>query len=277
MTVQATIERETRGRAAGLTFVRRPAPSASCPLVLLHGIGSNAASFGPLMAALPMSFDVVAWNAPGYETSQPLSQVSPSPRDYAAALAHFLDALGLTRVVLCGHSLGALFAASFTAFYPGRVAALALFSPALGYRVAPGAALPPAVQARIEEVQSGDLDGFAAKRAVRLVHAPERKTDVVAAVEKAMRAVNPGGYIQAVRALGAGDLLADAKGITVPALVAVGAQDLVTPPANARAVYQALARGTRFHEVADCGHALPQENPAAAAALLSEVMEHADG
>jgi len=277
MTMQAKIENETRGRAAGLTFVRRPAPGGSCPLVLLHGIGSNAASFAPLMAALPRPLDVVAWNAPGYQTSQPLSQVSPSPRDYAAALANFLDALGLPRVVLCGHSLGALFAASFAAHYPQRVAALALLSPALGYRVAPGAALPPAVQARIDEIESGDLGSFSAKRAVRLVHAPDRKGDVVAAVEKAMRAVNPSGYIQAVRALGAGDLLADAKAIIAPGWVAVGAQDVVTPPANARAAYDALARGIRFDEVADCGHALPQENPAAAAALLTEVMEHADG
>ena len=32
---------------------------------------------------------------------------APAPRDYAVALKQFLDALGLTQVVLAGHSLGA--------------------------------------------------------------------------------------------------------------------------------------------------------------------------
>jgi pimeloyl-ACP methyl ester carboxylesterase len=277
MTVVADIARVTPGYAADIDFLRRPGRGAGLPLVLLHGIGSNAGSFAALTAALPPSRNIVAWNAPGYATSQPLAMPSPTPRDYAAALARLIEATDLGRVVLAGHSLGCLFTASFAAQYPARVAAVALLSPALGYKTAPGAALPPAVQARINEMESLGPDAFAAKRAARLVHAPEHRPEVLAAVRQAMSEVNPAGYIQAARALGAGDLLTDVSHIAVPTLVAVGAEDVVTPPANARTVYEALPLGAGYHEISRAGHALPQENPAAVADLLTELIEAVHG
>jgi pimeloyl-ACP methyl ester carboxylesterase len=277
MTVVVDMAPATPGYAAGISFLRRGGRGAGLPLVLLHGIGSNARSYIGLMAALPSTRDLIAWNAPGYATSQALTVASPTPRDYAKALERLLDALGLTRVLLAGHSLGCLLAASFAALCPARVAALALLSPTLGYKVAPGAPLPPSAQVRIDEIEALGPDAFAAKRAMRLVYAPERKPQVLAAVHEAMAAVNPAGYVQAVCALGAGDLLADAPRITAPTLVAVGTEDVVTPPANARVVYQALLYGAGFHEIAETGHALPQENPTAVADLLASLMEAGHG
>jgi pimeloyl-ACP methyl ester carboxylesterase len=268
MTAISEIAPLTADHAAGIEFVRRPGVGHAHPLLLLHGVGSRAQNFAPLIAALPASVDVIAWNAPGYAASQPLTTAKPRPRDYAAALERLIDALGLERVVLAGHSLGSLFAASFAAQYPSRVVALALLSPALGYGVAAGATLPPAVQARIDDINSLGAEALAARRAARLVHQPERKPLVLSGVRQAMAALNPTGYAQAVQALGAGDLIADIARITAPTLVAVGTEDVVTPPANARIAYAALAQGAGYHEIPDAGHALPQEDPAAVAGLL---------
>jgi pimeloyl-ACP methyl ester carboxylesterase len=263
-----------RSRAANVVFLRRPSDLRSAPaLVLLHGIGSNAQSFAALMQTLPASIDVIAWNAPGYDASDPLTIASPHPRDYAAVLAQLLDALHLRSIVLAGHSLGALFAASFAAWYPDRVSAQALISPALGYRVEPGAPLPRAVQERIDEIRTLGPPAFSAKRASRLVHDPEHRPQVVAAVERAMSSVHTDGYIQAVRALGAGDLLSDAARIKAPALVAVGARDVITPPENARRAHRALGSACAYHQIEDAGHALPQEFPQTVAALLAELVE----
>jgi pimeloyl-ACP methyl ester carboxylesterase len=242
-------------------------------LVLLHGIGSNARSFGALMQALPASIDVFAWNTPGYGGSDALAIRSPQPGDYAAVLAQLLDVLQLRSIVLAGHSLGALFAASFAAAHPDRVSAVALISPALGYRVKPGAPLPAAVQERIDEIRTLGPSAFAAKRASRLVYDAEHKPQVVAAVEEAMSSVDTEGYIQAVHALGAGDLLADAARVCVPALVAVGARDVVTPPENARRAQQALAGASMYREIEAAGHALPQELPQTVADLLGDFVE----
>ena len=273
MTLATDLTRPVTGHAAGIEYLRRPAVAPVCSVVLLHGIGSHAGSFIPLMAALPATFDVVAWNAPGYAASKPLDMASPAPRDYAAALTAFLDELGLARIVLVGHSLGTLFAASLAASNPARVAALALLSPALGYGIAPGTALPPKVQDRIDEIETLGPQAFAAKRAARLVYEPDRKPQVLSAVRDAMAAVNPSGYVQAVRALGAGDLLADAARIAAPTLVAVGAEDVVTPPANARSLYAALAKPTGYHEIPDAGHAVAQEAPVLVAQILTQLIE----
>lgn len=113
---------------------------------------------------------------------------------------------------------------------------------------------------------------FAAARAPRLIHRPEAKPELVAAVQRAMAALHPAGYAQAVHALGAGDLLADAARITAPTLVAVGAEDLVTPPANARAVHAALPDPLAMAELPDAGHALPQELPGDVAHLLAPLL-----
>ena len=257
MTATATIAALERSESAGLRLWRRRGRAAT-PLMLLHGIGSRGQSFAALMAALPNNVDVIAWDAPGYGGSRPLDNPTPAPRDYADALADLLDRLRIDRVMLVGHSLGALFAASFAAHHAGRVNALALLSPALGYRVAPGEALPAKVQARIDDLQTLGPAAFAKARAHRLVYQPERKREIA----------------QAVQALGRGDLLADARHIKAPTLVAVGAQDIITPPDNARQAHAALS-GSRFHLIDDAGHALPQEAPQAAATLLAPLFEDA--
>jgi pimeloyl-ACP methyl ester carboxylesterase len=242
-------------------------------LVLLHGIGSNSASFAALLDALPQGIDAVAWDAPGYGQSTPLDDASPSPRHYADALATFLDALSLPIVALAGHSLGALFAASFARHYPDRVSALALISPALGYGVRPGAALPAGVQSRINEILELGPPAFAKKRASRLVGNPQARPEIVAAVEQMMGSVHLSGYLQAVHALGAGQLLSDAASISAPTTVAVGALDQITPPNNARSAHAALANPVDFHEVPGAGHALPQEEPIALAHILAQIAE----
>ncbi len=76
----------------------------------------------------------------------------PDAGDYAAALDRLLAHLEVSRCILVGHSLGTLIAARFALISPRRVAALVLISPALGYGTDKGAALPPAVADRLDEL-----------------------------------------------------------------------------------------------------------------------------
>jgi pimeloyl-ACP methyl ester carboxylesterase len=257
-----------RSSVAGLSILRRA--GGGTPLVLLHGIGSNAESWLPLMRALPPGREVIAWDAPGYGISAPLPAASPVPADYAAVLGSLLDALGHRRVLLMGHSLGCLFAGAFARHHAGRVEKLALSAPALGYGVPAGAPLPYQVQARIDDLNNLGPSGFAAKRAARLVFDAGNRPAVLAAVQQAMGAVNPHGYAQAVRALGAGDLLAEAAHLALPVLAVTGAEDLVTPPEGTRRLHALLPQPIRLAEIVAAGHAMPQEKPAELVAILQE-------
>ncbi len=243
------------------------------PVVLLHGIGSNAQSFVPLMQALAGRRPSVAWDAPGYGDSQPLALAWPDASDYATALSRLVARLGISRCVLVGHSLGALIAGRFALVFPRRIAALVLISPALGHGVEAGSPLPPPVAARIEQLDRLGAQGFAAARAPGLLADPAGRPDVLQAVERAMAQVRRPGYDQAARLLAGGRLIDDAARIDVPTLVLVGAQDRITPPANVRRVSGAL-RGRpqphAYHEIPDAGHALCQEQPAIVARTISE-------
>ena len=257
----------------GIAHLRRPGTTP--PLVLLHGIGSDAESWARMIDVLDTSIDVTAWNAPGYNQSAPLGTPQPTPDDYAARLAEFLDALGMPRVILAGHSLGTLFAGRFAWLYPNRVSRLALLSPALGYGVPPGLALPANVQGRVDDLERLGASEFARTRAPKLVFAPDTNPEIVAGVRRAMAAIQMPGYGQAVRALGAGTLLADAASITVPTLVACGTEDIVTPPANAQATYDVARTKHSLTLIPNAGHALPQQAPEAVARLLEGLVREA--
>ncbi len=175
-------------------------------------------------------------------TSQPLAAEWPDASDYAAALNRLLARLDISRCILLGHSLGALIAARFALVSPKRVTTLFLVSPALGHAVERGAALPPAVARRIEDLDRLGAEQFAAARAPLLLGDPAGQPDVLQAVASAMAAVRRPGYDQAARMLASGRLLEDAAKIDVPTAVLVGSKDTITPPANARRVFDALRR-----------------------------------
>lgn len=259
----------------GIEVLERPGTGPA--LVLLHGIGSQAASFTPLLPELGQDLRVIAWNAPGYGGSQPLDEPWPDANDYADALRSVFVSLGIANATLAGHSLGTLMGAAFAARHRDRVARLVLASPALGHGVPRGGTLSRAAQARIDDLERMGPEAFARSRAPRLVHAPEADPELLALVTDGMAGVTMPGYAQAARMLASGRLLDDIERLSVSTDVVVGAEDIVTPPDGARRAYGAISprhRG-RFILVPDAGHALYQQAPAAFAAVLEEQTETA--
>ena len=156
------------------------------------------------------------------------------------------------------------------------MAALFLISPALGYGTEKGSALPSAVAARIDELDRLGPEQFAAARAPGLVADAAARPHVVQLVERSMAAVRRPGYDHAARLLAGGRLLDDAARLDVPTAVIVGAQDRITPPANARRLFDVLqgsAQPRDFREIAGAGHAICQEQPAEIARAITEIAE----
>lgn len=250
-------------------------PASGLPLVLLHGIGSNAHSFAGLLPFLGEGRRVIAWNAPGYGRSRPLDKGWPEAADYAGELDAFLSRLRLPQVILVGHSLGALMGAAFALRAPARIASLVLASCALGHGVTPGGALSEAAQTRIDELTALGPKAFAARRAARLVHAPEASPDIVANVAVGMSRVTMPGYGQAARMLASGRLLDDLARISVPTSVIFGAGDLVTPPEANRRAHAAIPAAHRgpLVELPRAGHAIYQQDPAGFARAVAACLD----
>lgn len=251
------------GASDTITYLERPGPGPV--MVLLHGIGSNAASFRDLLEMLPEDQRVIAWNAPGYGGSQALAAPWPVPGDYANALAGFLNRLGIKTATIVGHSLGTLIGAAFAAAYPERTSRLVLASCACGYRVPIGTKLPGNIGARIEELELQGADAFAAERAPRLVFEPRLNPDIVERVRLAMSQVDRVGYGQAVRTLASGDLPALMARVRTGAGFIIGINDRVTPEQQTldAALAWSKANGTspQIIRISRAGHAVYLQKP----------------
>ncbi len=97
------------------------------PVLLIHGIGSDASVWRATLPALAERFTVYAVDLLGCgESDKP--RVAYTVGLMARILGAFTEALGLERLHVVGHSLGGGIALQFHAFYPERVTRLALVS-----------------------------------------------------------------------------------------------------------------------------------------------------
>lgn len=233
---------------------------AGQPIVLLHGIGSAAASWDAVMALLAPRARVLAWDAPGYAESAPLAAPAPTAADYAAALAESLRHLQVSRPVVVGHSLGALMAAAWAGRDDADPLAVVLASPARGYGHADAAVRERKLHDRIALLDRLGIEGLARERAAALC-APGRDDTIVARVRANMARATPGGYRQAASMLAADDLDTRLAAVRAPLAVLCGALDTITPPDEAQALAQRA--GAPFTRLPGLAHACYVEDPAA--------------
>jgi pimeloyl-ACP methyl ester carboxylesterase len=88
---------------AGLPYARE---GSGPPLLLIHGLGGDRRSFGPILPALTARHDVLAPELPGHGRAPDLAG-EVTVDGLADALEGFIDAHGLDGVDVVGSSLGA--------------------------------------------------------------------------------------------------------------------------------------------------------------------------
>ena len=257
-----------------VAFRQAASPGTTGPVthVLLHGIGSASDSWlGQLMQVACCTVPatrVLAWDAPGYGGSAPLTSAMPSARDYAERLWAWLDALGPQAagpLVLVGHSLGALMAASAAALQPARVARLVLLAPAQGHARLPAAERQKKRDDRLATLERLGPEGMARTRASAML-SPQASAEQVAFIAQVMAGIHPAGYTQATHMLSGGDIDADLAGLSCPIQVAGGSADTITPAAGCQAL--ATRFGASWTDLGAVGHSCPLEAATAVNRLI---------
>lgn len=246
--------RQSRGTGAGT-------------VVLLHGIGSNSASWTAQLAHGLGAGRVLAWNAPGYGCSTAVAPLRPSAHGCAVRLWQWLDALGIKDVQLVGHSLGCIVAARAAVMQPQRVSRLTLLSPAQGYATANEADREAKRAQRLDTLNTLGAQGMADTRSSAMLSSSATPAQREA-VRSLMAQVNPAGYTQAVHLLMDADIAADLALIkTIKTRIACGTADTITPPAACAAL--AARFNLPYSDIAGAGHAVAIEAPDAVNAFLS--------
>ena len=120
-----------------LGVVTSPGEPGAPVFVLVHGIGMSHRYLARLHDELAGAGTVHSVDLPGFGgTARPAERMSIA--DGAAALGDTLDSLGVSGVVLVGHSMGAQFVTELAARRPALVTHLVLIGPAID----PGRARP---------------------------------------------------------------------------------------------------------------------------------------
>jgi non-heme chloroperoxidase len=236
---------------------------AGFPVILLHGYADSWRSFERVLPHIPRSLRVLVPSQRGHgDATRP--PAGYHPRDFAADLAAFMDALGLENALLVGHSMGAAIAQRFAIDHPARVAGLVLAGAFMSFRALPVAdALWSAVLELRDPIDRGFVLGFQHSTVAQpidhefldLVIAESRKVPA-----RVWRAVFAG--------LMESDLSAELGSIASPTLVAWGDQDAITPRDEQRNLVAAIP-GARLVTYRGVGHGLHWEVPARVAADLA--------
>jgi pimeloyl-ACP methyl ester carboxylesterase len=208
-------------------------------------------------------FNVLAVDLPGHHRS-----AGPALRDIAAMagwLAALLDAVGVQRAFVAGHSMGSLIALDFAARYPDRTTHLALVATAVPMAVS-DALLDAALNREPEAigmVNQWSHSTLAAKPSCPApgfwLHGMNQRL-----MERVSATGEPNLFHTDFTACNAyADGLARAAQVRCPVRLIVGRRDAMTPPRAAKALADALTQAGNAVDIVtlDAGHALMAEQP----------------
>ena len=239
----------------------RESGEGSRAVVLLHGIGGGSGLWEPTLPALD-AYRVLAWDMPGYGQSAPLPTIGPVVGfpALAASRARMLDAAGVERADLVGHSIGGMVAQEFAATWPGRVRSLVLYAspPAFGGR--DGSFRDRFLAARLAPLDAGRSMAEIAPGLIDGLLGEEPDAAALPAAVASMAAVPEAGYRAALAALVGFDRRADLGRIVAPTLVLVGEADPMAPFHVMHAMGEAIPNA-RMAIIAYAGHLAHLERP----------------
>jgi pimeloyl-ACP methyl ester carboxylesterase len=236
---------------------------AGFPLILLHGYADSWRSFERVLAHMPRSLRVLAPSQRGHgDASRPPSGYHP--RDLAGDLAAFMDALGIERALVVGHSMGVSVAQHFAIDHPGRVAGLVLLGAFKCFRALPAA---EKLRAAVRELRDPVDPGFVLEFQQSTLAQPidhEFLELVVAESRKLPARVWRAALVGQLE----GDVAAELGRIAAPTLLAWGDQDGIATRDEQRGLVAAIP-GARLVTYRGAGHGLHWEVPARVAADLA--------
>jgi pimeloyl-ACP methyl ester carboxylesterase len=231
---------------------------AAPPLVLIHGIGADGRMFAPVVERLADSARIVNWNLPGFG-----GKALDGPLTFpglAAALTADLDALGIERAVLLGHSIGGMVAQELAATAPQRVRALILSATTSVFGSRDGSFQRQFVQARLGPLDAGQtMAEMAAQSAPRLVGSGAA-TEAAPLLVRLMSEIPDATFRSVIACLVTFDRRDELAGIAVPTLLIAGEEDTNAPLKTMTRMAETIT-GARLQVLARIGHLAPLECP----------------
>ena len=238
-------------------------------VVFVHGLGgSSYAWWSQLAACASRGHRSIAYDQRGAgRSSHPPGPYSVET--WALDLERLLEALGIERAALVGHSVGCMIAEHAAVRLGDRASALVLIGGALRWRPEAG----PVFEERIRLARAGQMDEIA--EAVAQTGLSERCREQSPALHglfcELIASNDPRAYAESSAATAAGQMT-EPERIACPTLALCGELDPVTPPAFAEAISAAIP-GARTDRVPGAAHWCQLEAPETVNAIVLRFLD----
>lgn len=238
-------------------------------VVFLHGFPHRRALWASQLGALMERARCIAVDLRGLGESE--GDGPWSMDQYADDVVELLDHLRIDRAVVCGVSMGGYVAFALWRRHPHRVRGLVLMDTKAGADTEEAAKKRRDMMALARERGSGAvadsmITGMVGKST------REKCPEVVDAVHRMLESAPVSGVLGALEALvGRPDSTPTLPTITVPTLIVVGNEDVLTPVRESEYMHRKIA-DSRLEVISGAGHVSMVERPAAVNHLLSEYL-----
>jgi 3-oxoadipate enol-lactonase len=237
------------------------------PLLLIAGFACDHTNWSQMIPLLASRYRVIVFDNRGVgQTSAPNTPYSI--RQMAEDAAGLLDAIGLSRIHVAGHSMGGQIAQELALAHPERVRTLTLLASCAKLDERGKAVIESWGELpRLVDAVTGLRLSFPWIYTSHFYATPGAIERVIEEVLSNSFPPSPLGIYQQSRAITSCDTSTRLDGIKCPTLVVVGNEDILSRLSFSEQLVQGI-RGAELVVLEKCGHGLPTESPEATAAVL---------
>jgi len=245
------------------------------PLVLIHGLGMKAESWGLQVDTLSASNRIYIVDLPGHGESACFGKLSEGLNQYTRLLVDFIDELVAEPVIVMGHSMGALIALDFACHFSSQCRAFV----ALNIVYQRDAQASETVRSRLRLIESQDTDQLFLNTLTRWFgDKPEGVLSILSAVCATwLKNTDRRGYADAysVFALDVGLPKESISSLEMPSFFITGSEDKNSKPSMSKQLAN-MVTDSWCSIVDNAGHMLQLTHPAELNEYLLAFVKHCD-
>lgn len=253
--------------STGVTLhVAETGPADGRPVLFLHGYSDSWFSWTPILDRLPADVRAILLTARGHGDSE-RPACCYTRADFAADAVATLDALGIERATVVGHSMGSFVAQRMAIDHPDRIDRLVLVGSGATYGVEAVLGLTEFVRTMTDPVDSTFVREFQVSTIFHPV--PSHFLERVVAESRKLTA-----HVWSETATGMliGDGRSEGRGIAAPTLTIWGERDAIFDRAQQDGLVKSIP-DSRLVIYEQTGHAVHWERPDRFAADLTRFLD----